>query len=222
MLILTRGVSHLLLIEVMYALLLLLWVIFLVNFVTKRLYHHYVSKEVEKTVIIYYNRKIIHILGGGISALLVPFIFTNALIPFSVAILLTIMSYLPYRTGRINYWYQVPNNRFDVHFCFTWGFLILLGKIIFNDWWIGVVPILFMSIGDAVTGIVRNYIFRRRCKSWWGNLTMLAICIPLGLPLGLKGILAAVIASLIEHYEYKWIDDNITVPFVSFLLLSAL
>jgi len=44
----------------------------------------------------------------------------------------------------------------------------------------------------------------------------------LGLPLGLKGILAAVIASVIEHYEYKWIDDNITVPLVSFLLLSAL
>ena len=79
-----------------------------------------------------------------------------------------------------------------------------------------------MSIGDAVTGIVRNYMFKRRSKSWWGNLMMLAICIPLGLPLGLKGILAAIIASIIEHYEYKWVDDNITVPLISFLLVSAL
>ena len=209
------------LLELLYASALLLWILFLVTFLTKKIYHHYVSKGIKKRVVIYYNRKIIHIFAGGLVAFLTPFIFTDVYIPFAMSIILAMVSYLPYKIGKINYWYQVPENKFDVHFCIMWGLSILLGKLIFNNWWVGVVPVLYMSIGDAVTGIVRNYMFGKRTKSWWGNLAMLAVCVPIGLTLGLKGVLAAVVASILEHYEYKWIDDNIIVPLSSFLLVSA-
>ena len=209
------------LLELLYASALLLWILFLVTFLTKKIYHHYVSKGIKKRVVIYYNRKIIHIFAGGLVAFLTPFIFTDVYIPFAMSLILAMVSYLPYKIGKINYWYQVPENKFDVHFCIMWGLSILLGKLIFNNWWVGVVPVLYMSIGDAVTGIVRNYMFGKRTKSWWGNLAMLAVCVPIGLTLGLKGVLAAVVASILEHYEYKWIDDNIIVPLSSFLLVSA-
>ena len=208
--------------ELIYALILFIWVLFLVAFLTKRIYHHYIRKGMKERVIIYYNRKIIHMLAGGLIALLTPFIFTEVYIPFTLAMILAIVSYIPYKTGKLNYWYQVPENIFDVHFCLMWGFAILLSKLLFNDWWMGIVPILFMSFGDAVTGIVRNIKFKRRTKSWWGNLAMMAICIPIGSILGLKGVLSAIIVSIIEHYEYKWINDNITVPIISFLMISIL
>ncbi|KYH37849.1 MAG: dolichol kinase [Candidatus Bathyarchaeota archaeon B24] len=192
---------------------------FLVIFLTRKIYHHYVSRGVKERVIIYYNRKIIHVFAGALAAILTPFIFTNVYIPFALAMILAVVSYLPYRIGKLNYWYQVPENMFDVHFCIMWGLSTLLGKLVFDDWWIGIVPVLYMSLGDAVTGIVRNYMFGRRTKSWWGNLAMLAVCVPIGSILGLNGVVAAVVASVLEHYEYKWIDDNITVPLSAFLLI---
>ena len=207
--------------EVVYAAVLLVWVIVVVKVLTKRIYDRYVSRGVDGKVMVYYNRKIIHILAGGIISLLTPFIFRNPFIILAFSIILTIFSLIPYKTGRLNYWYQVSGNIFDVHFCLMWGLVMFLSKFFLNDWWTGVVPVLFMSVGDAVTGIVRNAFFRKRTKSWWGNLAMLLTCLPIGALLGFKGVFSAFVVSLIERYEYKWVDDNITVPLVSFFILSA-
>jgi dolichol kinase len=56
-------------------------------------------------------------------------------------------------------------------------------------------------------------------RSWWGNLAMAAFSITVGTTLGQAGMFAGAAASFIEHYEYKPIDDNITVPLVSFVIL---
>ena len=215
------GLLSRIILEILYAAVLFAWVIFVVSFLTKRIYHNHTGR-VKERVLIYYNRKIIHMLGGGLVALLTPLLFTEVLIPFALAMVLTVISYLPYRTGKLNYWYQVPENMFDVHFCLMWGFVMLLSMYIFGDWWVGVVPVLFMSFGDAVTGIVRNAIFKRRTKSWWGNLAMLAVCAPIGMILGFKGVLAGVVVSFVEHFEYKWINDNLTVPLVGFTIIALL
>lgn len=207
--------------EVIYAAALLTWVIILVKVITRKIYEHYIRKGMDKNVIIYYNRKIIHLLAGGVVTVLTPFLFNEPFIVFIFAIALALFSYLPYLKGRLNYWYQISENMFDIHFCLVWGLVMLLSRLIMKDWWIGVLPLLFMSIGDAVTGIVRNMIFRKRTKSWWGNLAMLLACVPIGSFLGIKGIISAFIASIIERYEYKWIDDNITVPLISFFILSV-
>ena len=207
--------------EVIYASILLLWVIVLVKVLTKRIYDRYVNKGTDREVMAYYNRKIIHILAGGVVSILTPFIFRNPFIVLAFSLILAVFSLIPYRVGRPSYWYQVPGNIFDVHFCLMWGLVMFLSKFLLDDWWLGVVPALFMSVGDAVTGIVRNAFFGRRTKSWWGNLAMLLTCLPIGALLGLKGVVSAFAVSLIERYEYKWIDDNITVPLLSFFILSA-
>jgi dolichol kinase len=84
---------------------------------------------------------------------------------------------------------------------------------------LGVIPVLYMSFGDAVTGVVRNLLFGRRTKSWWGNLAMAAVCLPIGAPLGPWGVFSALFASLIEHFEFGPIDDNLTIPLSSFIIL---
>jgi len=102
-----------------------------------------------------------------------------------------------------------------------WGIIIALGWLISGgNFWLGVLPVLFMSVGDAITGIVRNIIYKRRTKSWWGNLAMATFSIPVGGAIfGLAGIVAGATASFMEHFESNPIDDNITVPLSSFLIL---
>ena len=98
--------------------------------------------------------------------------------------------------------------------------MITLGWFVSGgNFWFGVLPVLFMSLGDAVTGIVRNIMYRRRTKSRWGNLAMASLSIPLGTLLGIAGMIAGAVASIVEHFELGPIDDNIMIPAVSFLIL---
>ncbi|MEM1518276.1 MAG: dolichol kinase, partial [Nitrososphaerota archaeon] len=128
-------------------------------------------------------------------------------------------NYLPHRMNKLFYWYQVEDNMYEVHFIIMWGVVMTIGFMIGNIW-LAVLPTIFMSFGDGITGIVRNSIYKRRTKSWWGNIAMMIICAPVGYAvIGIPGLISGVAASLIEKFEYKWLDDNITVPLVSFLIL---
>lgn len=196
------------------------WVIFLVTALTKRTYTLMRMKGLEDRVAIYYNRKIIHVLAGGLVAFIVPHVFESPLLPLVMALLLGVFTYVPHRVGRLMYWFQVEDNMYEVSFCIMWGVIIALGWLISGgNFWVGVVPVLFMAIGDSATGFVRNTLFKRRTKSWWGNLAMAAVSIPIGAILGMAGMIAGAIASIIEHFEYPPIDDNITVPLTSFIIL---
>ncbi|MEM0262579.1 MAG: hypothetical protein QXN17_08020, partial [Nitrososphaerota archaeon] len=145
---------------------------------------------------------------------------TTPLLPLAMALLLGLFTYIPHRTGRLMYWFQVENNMYEVSFSIMWGVVIALGWFIYNgNFWLGVLPVLFMSIGDAVTGLVRNTLFKKRTKSWWGNLAMATVSIPMGAVMGVAGMIAGAVASFIEHFEYHPIDDNITVPLTSFIIL---
>ena len=90
-----------------------------------------------------------------------------------------------------------------------------------QGFWYGVIPVAFMAFGDAITGLVRNFMYGKRTKSWYGNLAMLAVTVPLGaVTIGLPGAVAGIVSSLIEHFEVPGlIDDNITVPLVSFIVI---
>jgi len=48
---------------------------------------------------------------------------------------------------------------------------------------------------------------------------LVAFSIPAGVILGIAGILAGASVSVVEHFEFGPIDDNITVPSMSFLIL---
>ncbi len=212
-----------LLIEGIYAAILLTWVIIVVHPVTKYAYNYMVEKKKMPHIkAVYYNRKIIHIFAGGLAALLVPFLFETPLYPAIIVVLLAIATYIPHWKGRLMYWFQTPDNMYEVHFVIMWGIVVISSWYIFNgNWWYGVLPAVFMAFGDGVTGIVRNALYNKRTKSWIGNLAMALVTIPLGyIVLGWIGGLAGLLASIIEHYELApLIDDNITVPLVSFLTI---
>jgi phytol kinase len=206
-------------VEAAAAFMLFLWVLFVSHVLTRWTYRKMVSRDMPHHVAVYYNRKIIHILAGGVVAMLVPFIFKTFTPILALVSVLAVGNYLPHRLKRLNYWYQVEENMYEVHFVIMWGLVMGLGFLLDNVM-MAVLPILFMSVGDGVTGIVRNALFRRRTKSWWGNLAMAAFCIPAGFMLqGVFGGLAGALASVVEKFEFGPIDDNITVPLSSFLVL---
>jgi phytol kinase len=208
--------------EALETILLFAWVIFVAMFLTRRLYNYMTSCGVEHYVAVYYNRKVIHILAGGLCAVIVTFAFETPFLPLLMAAVLAVFLYTPHRIGKIMSWFQVEDNMYEVSFAIMWGIILSLGWTISGgNFWFGVLPVLFMAVGDAITGIVRNIIYRRRTKSWKGNLAMALFSIPIGSTLGVAGILAGVAASIVEHFEFKPIDDNITVPLVSLIILSV-
>ena len=90
--------------EIGLATILFIWIVILTRFLTKSLYEALVKRGVKERVAIYYNRKIIHMLAGGLVAILVPFYFKTPLIPFILAMILAAFSYIPYKTGKLFYW----------------------------------------------------------------------------------------------------------------------
>lgn len=201
---------------------LLLWVLFVTFPLTRWTYRLMRARGVEHMRAVYFNRKIIHVLAGGVAAVFVPY-FSSWLWPTAAALGLAAMLYLPHRTGRLWTWFQTEDNAYEVSFAIMWGLVVALSWGLLGDWRLGVVPALFMAVGDSATGVVRNAVFKRRTKHWLGNLAMAAVSAPIGwLYLGLPGVAAALAASAVERLEFPPIDDNVLVPLTSFLLLLAL
>ena len=200
---------------------------FLVIFLTKRVYNYMLKKEFKENVAVYYNRKLIHIFAGGVVVLTVPFLFNNPWFPLFSGLILAIFMYFLHRTGHIFYWFQTKDNLNDVSFCFMWGLAIFILWYIFNDPWIAIIPPAFIAFGDGITGIVRNIAFKERRKHIIGNIYMMGVCIPIGYyfahagnpSIPLWGIIAAVVASLFERYEFGIIDDNVLITSSATIIL---
>jgi len=211
--------------EISIAAILLIYVL-LVLLVTKYIYHAMRSLGINHNVAAYYNRKVIHVLAGGVVALLVPHLFSSPLIPTLFALGLAILTYIPHRTGKLMYWFQVKDNMYEVNFCIAWALGLLVLWLLLGNPAYAIVPLAFMSFGDAVTGIIRNTIYRKRTKSWIGNLGMALVTSIIGLYYaGYVGLAAAVLASFVEHFEIPpLLDDNalITVVTAATLLISRL
>ncbi|MFW6117083.1 MAG: dolichol kinase [Thermoproteota archaeon] len=206
--------------ELIIALVLLLWVMIVTVIFTRRLYDWMEDRGVGREVAVYYNRKVIHIFAGGFCAAVVPYAFSTPFIPLMMGMLLALFTYIPHRLGKLMYWFQTEDNMYEVTFALMWGTILFLGWLMSGgDFLLGVLPVLFMSVGDAVTGVVRNSLYHRRTKSWWGNLAMAIFSIIVGTTLGVAGVIAGIIASMVEHFEFPPFDDNLTVPSISFVIL---
>jgi hypothetical protein len=210
------------------------WVIILavyaitVIFLTKIFYDHLIKKRVKKSVAVYYNRKLIHIFAGGVIALMVPFVFKSLWYPLLAGLLITLFTLATHLSNHEFYWFQNKDDLNDVTFCFMWGIAIAFLWFVFDNPWIAIIPPAFIAFGDGITGIVRNIAFKQRKKHIIGNIYMMGVCIPIGYffayQVGIAhwGIIAAVVASLFERYEFGPIDDNIliTVSSTGILLIG--
>lgn len=190
---------------------------------TRKLYGALRNRGLSHNVVVYYNRKIIHVLAGGVVAFLVPYVFKSPVVPFILAIVLAVLVYIPHITGKLMYWFQVEDNMYEVNFCIIWGLTVLILWITLGNPRYAVIPPLFMSIGDAVTGIVRNALYGRRTKSWVGNIAMLAVTSVIGYTyIGPVGLVASIVASIVEHYEIPpFFDDNVLISLSTTTVLIA-
>jgi dolichol kinase len=195
-----------------------------VLYLTKYVYKIGRDKGLKSKDAVYYNRKFVHIFAGGVVALFVP-LYSSPFYPLIAGFLLASVTYFSHEKGDKLYWFQNKKDINDVTFCLMWGISIFVLWVLFDNPWLAILPALFMAFGDGITGIIRNVFFGERSKHYVGNISMAIICIPLGYLFGLiadlaiGGMLAGAIASVIEHYEFGPIDDNILITISSSFLL---
>ena len=136
-----------------------------VLYATKIPYTMMVERGMEHIRAVYYNRKIVHMLAGGVGSLSVPFLFTDVWYPMVSGILLTALLFASHRAGIVMHWFQTEQNQNDVKFGLMWWMSISLIWWLVGDPWLAIVPSLFMAFGDGVTGVVRNAVVRKRSKA---------------------------------------------------------
>ena len=73
--------------------------VMVVLFATKIPYDMMISRGVEDIRAVYYNRKIVHMMAGGVGSLCVPVLFVDYWYPLVCGILLTIFTYAAHASG---------------------------------------------------------------------------------------------------------------------------
>jgi phytol kinase len=195
------------------------WNLFVLLVISKKVYEFALKKGRSINSSMYFSRKVIHFLAGGLTAMLLPFIAHEPILPAATAFGLALMTYLPHKLNRRMYWFQDPENLYDVDFTLSWGLVVLFTWFIDRSFWLGVIPVLFMAYGDGITGIIRNLKYNKRTKAWEGTAGMLVLCVIIGAKMGFAGIFAGIVCSFVERIEN--IDDNFTVPASGLLILLA-
>lgn len=195
--------------------LLLVWNLFVIHYLTKRVYTFVIRYNDIPAA--YVGRKIVHIFGGGITAILIPFFYEGyyELVTISA---FGLAAYLLFRRQyQPMYWFQIKENMYEVHFAFAYGAILLIG-VLLQNLMIGLIPLYFMSFGDSATGLIRAVTQKRHVKSWEGSLAMFIICSVIGYGfLGMYGIGIGAVATLVE--KIPGIDDNLTVPIITAALV---
>ena len=178
-------------------------------------------------VAVYYNRKVAHMVAGGIPLLLCPIVFTDPIWPLLGGLGGAAILYSTHLTNNRLWWMQTEENMNDATLA------LMLGLSVYALWhyssepWLAILPALYMAFGDGVTGIIRNKMFSKRTKSAWGNLGMAILCLPLGWYIGsivtpaipVWGLISATSASYVERYEFGPIDDNVLIVLVASTVL---
>ena len=193
--------------------------VMVILFATKIPYDMMITRGVEDIRAVYYNRKIVHMMAGGVGSLCVPVLFVDYWYPLVCGILMTIFTYAAHASGTRMFWFQTDQNQNDVKFTLMWWTSITMIWVLVGDPWLAIVPSLFMAFGDGVTGVVRNAVIKKRSKNPIGNVFMFIVSAPLGYivagmgdpSIPVWGLISAAIATFVERYEFGPIDDNILI-----------
>ena len=199
----------------------------IVVFGIKPFYHYLRKQGSEHMVAVYYNRKVAHMLAGGVPIIASPMVFDNPIWVLIGGVLGSIALAATHILDRRLWWMQTEQNMNDATFALMLGLSVFVIWEYSNEPWLAILPSLFMAFGDGVTGIIRNKMFKKRTKSAWGNVGMAALCIPLGYIVGamaepqipLWGLIAGILASFVERYEFGPIDDNVLIVVFSSIVL---
>jgi len=115
----------------------------------------------------------------------------------------------------------------EIYFPLAGTLSLLIGWTWLGNPWLATVPILYMSFGDAVTGLIRARVYGKEVKGNWGSVGMLITCLLVGVlftPYWIAAV-GAVVATLAEKYSglsRTWVDDNYTIQLSSLLVMTLL
>ena len=191
-------------------------------------FHAYLIRQgCEDMVAVYYNRKVAHMLAGGVPIIFCPIVFTNPIWPLLGGLGGAAVLYATHLTDRRLWWMQTEQNMNDATFALMLGVSVFAIWEYSNEPWLAILPSLYMAFGDGVTGIARKIKFGYRTKNPIGNVFMAIVCIPMGYYLGalsdpalpIWGIIAAIVATVVERYEFGPIDDNVLITVSATIVL---
>tara|TARA_B100000927_G_scaffold289389_1_gene285914 strand:+ start:756 stop:1430 length:675 start_codon:yes stop_codon:yes gene_type:complete len=203
-----------------------LWATVIV-FGIKPFYDYLRAQGSEHMVAVYYNRKVAHMLAGGVPIIASPMVFDDPVWVLIGGILGSIALAATHVLDKRLWWMQTEQNMNDATFALMLGISVYFIWVYTDQPWLAILPSLFMAFGDGVTGIIRNKMFKKRTKSAWGNVGMAALCLPLGYYVGtlsnpqipIWGLISGLVASLVERYEFGPIDDNVLIVVFSTIVL---
>ena len=170
---------------------------------------------------VYISRKLIHALAAGVATLTIPLVFHTPLIPATLSTLLAAALIIARRRGGMK-WFQTSRDANEVTFVLSWGASLTAVWLATRNMTLAIIPPLFISIGDAVTGFTRAAVIGRREKHWIGNLAMAAFTVPVGILLlgPLWGTATGIAAAIAEKID-RPVDDNVAVALVTTMLVVA-
>ena len=160
-----------------------LWATVIV-FGIKPFYDYLRAQGSEHMVAVYYNRKVAHMLAGGVPIIASPMVFDDPVWVLIGGILGSIALAATHVLDKRLWWMQTEQNMNDATFALMLGISVYFIWVYTDQPWLAILPSLFMAFGDGVTGIIRNKMFKKRTKSAWGNVGMAALCLPLGYYVG--------------------------------------
>ena len=183
----------------------------------------YLSKFIKNP---YISRKSIH-MWVGVVIVLIPLTLKDPVVVGIFGLGLTFLTMYPHMRSKELGWFQFKENYGEVYFAALTT--LLLTASWYYDVWLAVTALLFMAWGDGVTGIVRNYVYKRRYKGIAGTYAMIAVSVPVGFIFygwshgwiyGWIGVAGALVASYVEKLDVM--DDNVSIPVFGYTLMFVL
>lgn len=171
-------------------------------------------------------RKIGHILGG-IPYLISPWLFDSSwpvvLVSAGFTVLLTIAHLERKELFRGVGGVSRPGSIAEVTYPLAGTISLLVGWTWLGNPWLGVVPILYMSWGDGIAGIIRYVLYAKepmpigKPKRWEGSIVFITVCALVALLfqpywVAFAGLIMATIAeSLCSQDGVIKVDDNLPI-----------